>query len=78
MTYTAGDPKRQCDRCGFERRVSTTFKEWTGLIVCAECRDPKPAELSPPIVGAEGQPIRDARPQTESFLEINEVQPEDL
>lgn len=78
MTYIPGDPHRQCDRCGFERRVSTTSKEWTGLIVCRECRDPRPPHLSPPLVGPEGMPIKDPRPETDSFLEVNEVQPEDL
>lgn len=78
MTYIAGDPNRMCDRCGLQRRVSTTSKEWTGLIVCAECRDPKPSDLSPPVVGPEGLPIKDARPDGETFLAGNEVQPEDL
>lgn len=78
MTYIAGDPHRLCDVCGFERRVSTTSKNWNGLIVCAECRDPRPAELSPPVVGPEGLPIKDPRIDTDRFLEINEVQPGDL
>lgn len=78
MTYIAGDPYRICDRCGLRRRVSTTSKEWTGLMVCAECRDPRPAEMSPPVVSPEGLPIRDPRPETDRFLEVNQVQPEDL
>jgi hypothetical protein len=78
MSYISGDPYRSCDRCGFQRRVSTTSKEWMGLIVCAECRDPKPAELTPPLVGPEGLPIKDARPDGESFLTVGQVQPEDL
>lgn len=36
MTYVAGDFWRVCDRCGFEKRASETFKTWDGLYVCAE------------------------------------------
>lgn len=76
--YIAGDSYRMCDRCGLQRRVSTTSKEWTGLIVCRDCRDPRPSELTAPIVGPEGLPISDSRPDSQTFVEINEVQPEDL
>lgn len=36
MTYIAGDFWRICDRCGFQKRSSETFKTWDGLYVCAE------------------------------------------
>lgn len=78
MTYIAGDPLRMCDRCGLQRRRSTTSKEWTGLVVCRECHDCKPPELTAPVVGPEGLPIPDARPDSVLFVGINEVQPEDL
>jgi hypothetical protein len=63
MTYIAGDPWFCCDRCGFRRRVSVRHKEWTGLIVCAECLDPRPAQLDPPDIYPEGLPITDPRPE---------------
>lgn len=78
MSYIPGDPHRICDRCGFQRRVSTTSKEWTGLIVCRECRDPRPPQLDAPKVSPEGLPITDPRNPADTFLSVNEVQPEDL
>jgi len=36
--YIPGDYYVICDRCGFKRRVSTTRREWNGLLVCyPEC-----------------------------------------
>lgn len=79
MTYIPGDPHRTCDRCGFQRRVSSTRKEWSGLIVCDECFDPRPAHLDPPRVIPEGLPIRDPRPEPpDHFVTDNEVTPESL
>jgi hypothetical protein len=66
--YIAGNPHRMCDRCGLQRRVSTTSKEWTGLVVCRDCRDDRPAELTAPRVGPEGLPILDARPDSIIFI----------
>lgn len=34
--YVAGDFWRICDRCGFKKRASQTFRTWEGLYVCAE------------------------------------------
>lgn len=79
MTYIAGDPKRCCERCGGEFRVSTTRKEWSGLIVCSDCFDPRPVHLEPPKVSGEGLPIRDPRPEPPPwFVTDNEITPEDL
>jgi hypothetical protein len=36
MTYIAGDFWRICDRCGFRKRSSETFRTWDGLYVCEE------------------------------------------
>lgn len=36
MSYIAGDFWRICERCGFRKRASHTFKTWDGLYVCAE------------------------------------------
>jgi hypothetical protein len=34
--YIAGDFWRICDRCGFKKRASQTFRTWDGLYVCSE------------------------------------------
>lgn len=56
-------PYGVCMRCGFKRRVNQLRKEWTGLRVCDECWDPKPAELRPPRVTPEGLPVPNASPE---------------
>ena len=78
MTYVAGDPWGICDRCGFKKRRSQLRKEWTNLIVCDPCHDPRPAELSPPNIKPEGLPIKDPRPDPGDVLGPNETTPEDL
>lgn len=50
-------------RCGFKRRVNKLRTEWTGLRVCSECWDPKPAEHKPPRVTPEGLPVPGASPE---------------
>ncbi len=45
-----------CERCGFEYPLRQLRKEWTGLWVCRKDYDPKPAEMTPPVVRAEGVP----------------------
>lgn len=54
-----------CDRCGFKVRHHLLRKEWTGLMVCPPCWDPKPAETRPPPVKPEGLPVRNPRPDPE-------------
>lgn len=34
--YVPGDFYRICDRCGFKKRASQTFRTWDGLYVCYE------------------------------------------
>lgn len=41
MAYSPGDFWRICQRCGFKCRQSNTAKEWTGLIVCMACFEPR-------------------------------------
>jgi hypothetical protein len=68
-----------CDRCGFQLKHYQLAKEWSGLMVCRECHDPKPAHLSPPRIYPEGLPLRDARPEpADVILGDNDVQPGDL
>lgn len=54
-----------CQRCGFKRRVNQLSKEWTGLRVCAECFDPRPAEMRAPYVKPEGVVVPNASPEPE-------------
>lgn len=77
--YIAGRPWAVCDRCAEVVRHDCLRREWTNLLVCPPCWDPRPAEMTPPRVGPEGLPIRDPRPEPpEVFVEANDVQPEDL
>lgn len=48
-------------------------------MVCGADYDPRPAQLSPPNIYPEGQPLPNARPEPEPVeLGDNDVQPEDL
>lgn len=40
-TYKHGDYNAICDRCGFEYKASKLKKEWTGLMVCKDCYEPR-------------------------------------
>lgn len=76
--YRPGEPWACCDRCGFTYRHKDLRKEWTGLLVCPDDFDPRPADLDPPRIGAEGLPIRDARPDPGDVLGPNLTTREDL
>jgi hypothetical protein len=39
--YQPGNHWVNCMRCGFDYRASKVKKEWTGLIVCEECWEPR-------------------------------------
>jgi len=39
--YIPGDHWVNCQRCGFNFRASQTLSEWTGIIVCKECWEPR-------------------------------------
>lgn len=41
MSYSQGQWKACCDRCGFDKLSSELRKEWTGLRVCSECWEPR-------------------------------------
>jgi hypothetical protein len=58
--------KGNCMRCGFNVEPHTRLRrEWTGLLVCKPCWDPKPAQLRAPPVKPEGLPVRNASPEPE-------------
>ena len=58
-------PKGVCQRCGFEYPLSVLRKEWTGLRVCPEDFDPRPAELRAPKYKPEGLILPNASPEPE-------------
>jgi hypothetical protein len=58
-SYEPGRPYGVCDRCGFTYRHDELKREWTGLLVCVPDLDPRPADMDPPNVYAEGLPVRD-------------------
>lgn len=76
--YRPGGVWAICDRCSFKRRHVQLKKEWTGLLVCDECYDAKPPDLSPPRIGPEGLPVRDARPDVGDVLGPNLTTRDDL
>lgn len=78
MHYRMGDNLSTCDRCGFTYYGSELMKEWTGLMVCKPCFDPRHPQ---DFVRAtpDKQSVPDARPIPEPyFLAINEVTKESL
>ena len=72
-----------CDRCGFKYKSDKLRKEWNGLRTCSgggtnNCWEPRhPQEF---VKGkADRQAPAWTRPeQTDVFLAVNEVKPEDL
>jgi hypothetical protein len=72
--------KGVCQRCGFIVEPHTRLrKEWTNLLVCRECWDPKPSDLSPPRIRPEGLPVRNPSPEPEPiFREEGELGGDDL
>lgn len=77
MSYSPGNVKAICDRCGFEYPLKSLVKEWTGLMVCRADLDPRPPEMTPPRVKAEGVPLPNARPDNQN-ADYVEITAEDL
>lgn len=61
--YLPGGTYGTCDRCGFKTRLSAMRKEWTGLMVCPDDFDPRPADLDAPNIYPEGIPRPNSRPE---------------
>jgi hypothetical protein len=77
VEYLPGGTWGQCQRCGFKLRLNEMRLEWSGLRVCEECWDPRPDQLSPPVVYPEGLPRPDAAPEFPDVF-VGDVTPEDL
>lgn len=56
----------ECDRCGQKNKRTNCDKEWTGLLVCKRCWEPKHPWLLPVPVVIDGLPVPDARPRPKS------------
>lgn len=71
-----------CDRCSFRVRHRELRQEWTSLLVCSRCWDPRPVWLDPPVISPlEGMPVANARYDRDAtnpqFIET-EIDPDDL
>lgn len=75
-SYQAGNPWGICDRCGFKHRRSgpgALRKEWTNLWVCQPCWDPRPPDMTPPVVWPEGVAIAYPKPEPPNiFIDVPE------
>lgn len=59
-----------CDRCGQKRKREQCRTEWTGLLTCTQCWDPKHPWNEPLPIVVDGLPVKDARPRPQP-KEIN-------
>ncbi len=62
--YIAGTYKTQCDRCGQIYKRYECQKEWTGLLVCNKCYEPRHPVTKPLPIPQDGRGVRDARPKS--------------
>ena len=71
MVYIPGDPYFVCPRCGFRVRKSETKREWTGIIVCEACYDPKHPQLDVRPI-REKIAVKNARPRPTDVYKYTE------
>lgn len=84
--YYEGRSLGVCMRCGFTRFVDELSLEWSGLRVCRKtpgvngCHDPRPPQMTPPAVFAEGLIVPGASPRPPPvFIDpMNPILPSDL
>jgi len=77
QVWKPGGSWGSCQRCGFKFRLNELRLEWSGLRVCPEDWDPRPEQLTPPVVGPEGIPRPDASPEPPDVF-VGTVTPADL
>lgn len=77
-SYVPGGAYGQCPRCAFKVRLNSMRLEWSGLRVCPDCWDPRPEQLTPPVVYPEGTPRPDAQPEMPDVFVEFDLAPEDL
>lgn len=71
-------PWAQCSRCGFDVRLDTMRREWSGGTYCPECWDPLPDTMRPPSTGPEGLPRPNAQPALPDAFIQTRITPDDL
>ena len=80
--YEMGSWKASCDRCGRLRRSYQLQKEWTGLMCCSECWEPKHPQLDikgiPDNVNVEYARPRRGQPGDGDIANPSATGPEDL
>ncbi len=66
--YRSGSHLWICDRCGFQYHAEDKRREWTGLITCPECWEPRhPQDFVKAKV--DNQTVSDPRPEaTDAFI----------
>lgn len=52
-----------CDRCGQKHKREDMRKEWTGLLTCFNCYDPRHPWTLPLPIAIDALPVPDARPR---------------
>ena len=69
MSYIKGEWNFICPRCGYKVKSHRIRKEWTGLVVCDKCYDPKNPADYPPKTLKDPYPVSDIsdRPATDEF-----------
>lgn len=61
--YKIGSYNIICDRCGQKKKAEQCRKEWTGLLTCTNCWDPKHPWNEPLPIAVDGLPVSNARPR---------------
>lgn len=67
-----------CDRCGFKYKSTQVRKEWTGLIVCKKCWDPRHPQDKVRAVKDDQSPSVNRPEATDTFLSPGDVTADDL
>lgn len=61
--FKAGSWNVCCDRCGRKYKRDQCQKEWTGLLVCSTCYEPRHPITRPLPAVVDSRGVRDARPR---------------
>lgn len=61
--YKQGSYNLICIRCGQKRKREDMQTEWTGIIVCKHCYDPRHPWTLPQPMPIDGLPVTDAYPR---------------
>jgi hypothetical protein len=73
MSYRHGDPAAICMRCGKKLHLSQLRKEWTGLLVCSQCFDPRHPQDFVRAVADVQKPRRQPSPEpADTFVDLIE------